>query len=108
MKNKDIIITILVTFISTFGILGIIGMNIDEEVTPTETKTETQTTAEMYKKSFVDGCAEESGDIKSCECMYDSLIEKYGLKEILEMSVNYIETGKLDNKFYSVIPQCVK
>jgi len=60
-----------------------------------------------FQSSFIEGCAEEGGDIVECSCYYEELYKAYGAKGILNLSADYLKTEQLPAKAFEVVSKCI-
>lgn len=57
-----------------------------------------ETLLKEFEGDFVLGCTEEGGTYTECRCMYDSLINQLGFDGVVNMSMNYLNTGQMPTK----------
>ncbi len=96
-NKKNVIIAVLSTLVAVFVILMIVGLAMPEE---------NQYVGESVQDSFVNACAEEDGDYAGCLCMYDTIIENYGMEGFYEMADHLEETGELNDQGWKAIQAC--
>lgn len=95
--KKEIIIAILSTAIVVFVILALIGLATEERPSQTYVGGQQEaitkiTEEEDFKNGFMEGCAEEA-TYRECECAYSVMENKFGEEAIVNMSLEYLNTG---------------
>lgn len=101
MKNKTVTVIIVVLAI-------VLGYAIGGTVVALFTKkpAETQETSAL-KSGFMEGCNENGKQTAYCECSYDLLMERYGVKEVVKMGNEYSDTGVISDEMMSVATDCI-
>ena len=98
MKNKNVVIAVLVTIIGVAIILMIIGAI-------SEKKDAVSTSADStIKDSFVNGCTSKGATVAECSCAYDRIDAKYGFGALAQ---DYAITNVIADKYIAVIQSCI-
>lgn len=101
--KKDVIIAVLATVVIAFFALLIVGMVTDSE----PPQSDYSVTNRLLKEGFVDGCAVEGLTEGQCGCMYDKLEAKVGTDGIVEIGLEYEETGVIEDKYINLVLDCM-
>ena len=80
-ETAKIIISVLVTIIVTFLVLGIIGLTLGD-TEDISTNTQQQYTYADMREGFMSGCSPEGQHDAYCNCAFDGLKENYTRTEL--------------------------
>ncbi len=106
--KKNIIIAVLATVVAFFMLLLVVGLTTKEEVSNTEIQYDA-VTMETFKDSFMIGCMEDGWiEYKTCECMYNSLLNQLGEEGLIDLSLEVLETGEIPKAISSkMLNECL-
>ena len=99
-KGIKIIIGIVIAFL----ILYLIGSRNQPKY---ETNSPAYSNNEL-KQSFIEGCIEEDATYEYCSCAYEYLIDAYGLSKVIEISIEFDETGVIPDELWGAVKHCMK
>lgn len=100
--KKNIIISILTTIVVGFTILAIIGMNMEDEVVPTQAST-----VNVYRDIFIEGCTSEDAKYGYCSCVYDDAVDQYGETKALKMFTDLANAEEISDEVMKLITKCL-
>lgn len=110
-NTKNIVIAILITLISGFLFLMVLGLTAEDDQTKETDQKQEQAediekpegyTIEDGRKDFVRGCMLEGATEEVCTCAFNELIDVYTLEEIAEIGLS----GEYDRKFAETVKPC--
>lgn len=107
--NNNTTLKILVAVISTLLISLLVIILIGTRAINKEEKAQNSPVEfSQYKENFINGCSED-GDVskKTCECMYNAIMSKYGNDGMVQMATEFINDGSVSDKFVNTAMQCI-
>jgi hypothetical protein len=65
--------------------------------------------SDTYKDNFMEGCISDTSTYADCNCYYNSLERQIGKENMLQFSLDYIETEQIPEKVLTrVIEDCLE
>ena len=110
-KAKNILMLIgglVIGLVIFSAITGIYTASQAPVITPLPVVTPTQEidTSGM-KKVFTDSCTDEGASYLYCSCVFDDIIDKHGVKNFINMALEFNETDSLDDEMIGSIAECI-
>ena len=61
-----------------------------------------------YKSEYMEACNEDGGIFNYCSCTYDYMVDTYGVKQVISMSMDYVEDdAELPDELLEAVGECL-
>ena len=60
-----------------------------------------------FKQAYMEGCIEEGGNNRYCDCTWQFLLDEYGFYRILDISTDYLKTNEIPEELNKAVKHCL-